>query len=63
MALRNPIDDFHIHGREMYWLRRRKVGESTFSGALFEKTLGMPATMRNSTTVKKIAARYAGLLS
>lgn len=61
MALRNPIDDFHIHGRELYWLRRRKVGESTFSGALLEKTLGMPATMRNSTTVKKIAAKYADL--
>jgi uncharacterized protein (DUF1697 family) len=59
MALRNPVDDFHVHGREMYWLRRSKIGESTFSGALLEKTLGMPATMRNSTTVRKIAAKYA----
>jgi uncharacterized protein (DUF1697 family) len=59
MALRNPVDDFHLHGREMYWLRRRKIGESTFTGALLEKMLGVPATIRNSTTVKKIAARYA----
>jgi uncharacterized protein (DUF1697 family) len=53
-----PIDEFHIHGREVYWLCRKKMSESEFSGALLEKTLGMPATLRNSTTVKKIAAKF-----
>ncbi len=57
-SLRNPIDDFHIHEREVYWLCRRALGESRFSGALLEKTLGMPATVRNVTTVKKLAAKY-----
>jgi hypothetical protein len=28
------------------------------SGALLEKTLGLPATMRNVTTVRKLAAKY-----
>jgi uncharacterized protein (DUF1697 family) len=59
LSLTTEVDEFHIYGREVYWLRRTKVGESKFSGALLEKTLGMPATLRNSTTVKKIAAKYS----
>jgi uncharacterized protein (DUF1697 family) len=56
--LRNAIDDFQFHKRELYWLRRTRISESTFSGALLEKTLAMPATMRNVTTVRKLAAKY-----
>jgi uncharacterized protein (DUF1697 family) len=59
LSLTTAVDEFHIYGREVYWLRRRKVGESKFSGALLEKTLGMAATIRNSTTVKKIAVKYS----
>jgi uncharacterized protein (DUF1697 family) len=59
LAFTNEVDVFHIHGREVYWLVRRKLSESTFSGALLEKTLGMPATMRNSTTVRKLASIYS----
>jgi uncharacterized protein (DUF1697 family) len=58
MAFRTDIDDFHVHGRELYWLCRTRLSESRFSGGLLEKTLKMPATMRNSTTVKKLAAKY-----
>ena len=58
MGYRTPVDDFHMHGREVYWLCRAKMSESAFSGALLEKTLGMPATIRNSTTVKKLAMKY-----
>lgn len=58
MAFRTEVDDFHVHGREVYWLCRKKFSESAFSGALLEKTIGMPATMRNATTVKKLAAKY-----
>jgi uncharacterized protein (DUF1697 family) len=57
-AFRTDIDDFHIHEREVYWLCRKKSSESAFSGALLEKTIGMPATMRNATTVRKLAAKY-----
>jgi uncharacterized protein (DUF1697 family) len=59
MAFRTDIDDFHVHGREVYWLCRTRMSDSVFSGALLEKTLGLPATMRNSTTVKKLAAKYS----
>ena len=58
-SLTTKVDDFHICGRELYWLRRRKISESEVSGALLAKTLGMQATLRNSTTVKKIAAKYS----
>ena len=59
MSFRSDVDDFHVHGREIYWLCRKKMSDSAFSGALLEKTIGMPATLRNSTTVRKLAAKYA----
>lgn len=59
MAFRTPVDEFHIHEREVYWLCRKKMMESTFSGATLEKTLGLAATLRNVSTVKKLAAKYA----
>ena len=58
MAHRSEVDDFRVHGREVYWLCRKKMSESSFSNALLEKTLGMPATIRNATTVKRLAAKY-----
>jgi uncharacterized protein (DUF1697 family) len=58
IAFRTAVDDFHIHEREIYWLCRKKMSESAFSGALLEKTIGMPATLRNVTTVRKLAAKY-----
>ena len=56
-AFRTSIDEFHVKGREVYWLCRKISSESTFSGAVLEKALGMPATLRNSTTIKKITAK------
>jgi uncharacterized protein (DUF1697 family) len=58
-ALRCPSDDFHLNARELYWLSRVSFGDSKIGGALLEKTLGMPATMRNVTTVRKLAAKCA----
>jgi uncharacterized protein (DUF1697 family) len=60
LSFRTEVDDFHVYGREVYWLCRKRLGESAFpGGAKFEKTLGMPATLRNSTTVVKIAQKYS----
>jgi len=33
--------------------------DSSFWGAKLEKILGMKATLRNSTTVKRLAAKYS----
>jgi uncharacterized protein (DUF1697 family) len=56
---RTENDDFHAHQREVYWLRQTKFSESKFSGVRFEKALG-PSTMRNVTTVRKLAAKCEG---
>ena len=58
-SLATRVDDLHTSGREVYWLRRLEIGQSMFSGTLLEKTLGMQLTLRNCTTVKKIAAKYS----
>jgi uncharacterized protein (DUF1697 family) len=59
MSFTTETANFRIHNRELYWLCQTKLSESSFSGALLEKTIGMPATFRNSTTVRKIAAKYS----
>jgi uncharacterized protein (DUF1697 family) len=60
LSCRGEFDDLHVQGREIYWLcRTRMMSDSKFSGALVEKILGMRATFRNSTTVRKIAAKYS----
>ena len=58
-ALPLKMDVFQLHGREIYWLCRTSFRDSEFSGAQLEKTLGLPATLRNRTTVKKLAAKYS----
>jgi uncharacterized protein (DUF1697 family) len=55
-ALRCATDDFHIHGREVYWLRRVTSSESKIAGNAVERALGAALTARNITTVTKLAA-------
>jgi len=59
LALKSDIDDFHIHGREVYWSCRIKQSESKFSNAVFEKTLGVKSTFRGWNTIRKMAEKYA----
>jgi uncharacterized protein (DUF1697 family) len=58
-SLATAVDDFHLSERELYWLCRQKLSESEVSGTVLAKTLGMQMTLRNSTTVKKIAVKYS----
>jgi uncharacterized protein (DUF1697 family) len=58
LSLSTDFDDFHVFGRELYWLRRKKISESEVSGVALARALGVQ-TMRNSSTVKKIAAKYS----
>jgi uncharacterized protein (DUF1697 family) len=59
LALNSETDEFHVHGCELYWLCRIRLSDSPlFSGTLLTKTVGMPMTLRNITTVKKLAAKY-----
>jgi uncharacterized protein (DUF1697 family) len=55
---RTQLDDFHVHEREAYWLCRTRMSDSEFFKVGIDKALGMPATVRNSTTVAKLAEKY-----
>lgn len=58
-ALRTEVDTFHVHGREFYWLARKKVSESLVTGPMMARAIGkVPSTNRNVTTVRKLAAKY-----
>jgi uncharacterized protein (DUF1697 family) len=56
MKLRNTIDDYCVAGREVYWLRREPG--SKFTGAVLERALKQPATMRNMNTLARLLELY-----
>jgi uncharacterized protein (DUF1697 family) len=57
LSFKSDTDDFAFKGRELYNLRRDRE-KSVFSGNFVEKTLNMPATTRNMTTIAKIVAKH-----
>jgi len=59
LAMRTAIDDLHVHGREVYWLARKNIQDSSITGAALEKALATPVTFRNINTVRRLAAKYA----
>lgn len=56
-AFRSKDDDFHAHERELYWMTRGSFGASPAAVPL-GKLVGKIGTMRNVTTVRKLAAKY-----
>lgn len=56
-ALSNQVDTLTVHRRELYWQCRKSFSQSTMTGGKLEKLLGVPATVRNFTTVQKLAVR------
>jgi uncharacterized protein (DUF1697 family) len=59
ISLSTQVDDFHVHGREFYWLCRVKLNESKVSGTVLGKALGIPTTTRNITMLRKLAAKFS----
>ena len=59
LPFKSNVEDFKIAGREVYWFSRTTISESKFSGAQLERILGMPATIRNANTIKRLAAKYS----
>ena len=57
VGLRTAVDEFHVHKRELYWGCRGRFSDSAVSGGILERTIAMPMTMRNVTTVRKLAAK------
>ena len=60
MALKTEIDEFHVKGRELYWLCKKKQTESKVSKAHFEKALKVPVTFRGLKTIMRLATKCAG---
>jgi uncharacterized protein (DUF1697 family) len=58
MSLKTDIDDFHVHGREIYWLCKKKQSESKVSNVAIEKALKVKSTLRGVNTIKKLAEKY-----
>jgi uncharacterized protein (DUF1697 family) len=56
-AMKTAIDDFHVHGREVYWLCKVGQGDSTFSNVRFEKMLEARVTFRGVNTIARLAAK------
>jgi uncharacterized protein (DUF1697 family) len=58
MSHRTKVDDFHVNGREVYWLCKTHMSDSPFLRVGLEKALGMKVTVRNVTTVSKLVEKY-----
>ncbi len=57
-ALGTNTDAFEVHGREIYWRRRRKQSGALFSTVPLEKLLGSAFTVRGANTIKRIVSKY-----
>ena len=55
--MKTDTDDLHLHRRELYWLCRGRISDSKVWRPPLEKVIGGPGTMRNLTTVRKLAAK------
>ena len=60
MTFKNAVNDFHVAGREIHWHSRGRFSDAGFSGAALEKVLGAEATLRNSSTLRKLMMKCAG---
>lgn len=57
-SLTSDIDFFQVKRAELYWLCRKSISESKVSGNKIEKTLGMPTTLRDISTIRKLLTKY-----
>jgi uncharacterized protein (DUF1697 family) len=56
----SDADDFHVEGRELYWLCRIPTHESKFPKK-FEKIVKSGITYRNMNTMARLAAKFKAL--
>jgi uncharacterized protein (DUF1697 family) len=58
MAFKTEFDDFHVRGREVYWLRRARQTGEPFKYVTLEKALKIRVTFRGVNTVARLAAKH-----
>jgi uncharacterized protein (DUF1697 family) len=57
-TFKSEVDDFHVRGREVYWLCQSRQSDSKFNNVRFEKTLNTRATWRGINTVRRWVGKY-----
>jgi uncharacterized protein (DUF1697 family) len=57
LSFTDDIEEFHVNGREVYWLSRGGQGKSKFNNAVFERAVTR-ATWRGLNTIRKLTAKY-----
>jgi uncharacterized protein (DUF1697 family) len=56
-ALKTESDDLRVHGPHVLWLVRGRFSDSALSGPALERALGVPTTVRNATTVRRMVEK------
>ena len=59
MSFRSDCDDFHVHGRQAYWLCRVPQTDTKVNAKKFERALGGPTTWRNTNTIVRLEDKYS----
>ena len=59
MSLRSATDDFHVNGREIYWVSTLGQSDSKISNVLLERTLKTSTTFRGINTIHRLTAKHA----
>jgi uncharacterized protein (DUF1697 family) len=60
-ALRTPRDEFHVNGREVYWLSRGSILETLVPESDLRRAFdGRVSTTRNINTVHRMVAKFGG---
>jgi uncharacterized protein (DUF1697 family) len=57
-TLETEVDAFRTTGREVWWLCRVRQSDSSFSNAVFERTVKVKATFRGFNTLQRLAAKF-----
>jgi uncharacterized protein (DUF1697 family) len=57
-AFHSEAEEFHVHGREIYWLRHRTPEGIPYSILALSRVLAEPFTVRSMNTVRKISEKY-----
>jgi uncharacterized protein (DUF1697 family) len=58
MMLKTAGEDFRVHEHHVLWVVRERFSASALSGPALERTLGVPTTVRNATTVRKMVEKF-----
>ena len=59
LAARTSVDEFHVDGRDYYWLCRIRTSDSKIWASREVRALSLPtSTMRNMSSVRKLVAKH-----